>query len=88
MVNKEEEKRKKYSQMSALQLLMLKKRLKFMRAMPELVALKNNHILNQDNYNKRIDYDKLRNVISERIPPNQMNREAKRKVINLADPAR
>jgi len=86
MVNKEEEKRKKYAKMSALQLLMLRKRLKFMKAMPELVAMKNDHILNQDNYNKRIAYDKLRNVISEKIPPNQMSRETKRKVVNLLTP--
>jgi len=72
--------------MSALQLLMLRKRLKFMKAMSELVAMKNDHILNQDNYNKRIAYDKLRNVISEKIPPNQMSRETKRKVVNLLTP--
>jgi len=90
MVNKEEEKkkkeeetRKKYAKMSAMQLAMLRKRIKLMKAMPELVAMKNEHILNNDNYNKKIEYDKLRNMVAEKIPPYQMNKDNTKKVLNL-----
>ena len=93
MVNKEEEKKKKeeeqrktYAKMSALQLLMLRKRIKSMKVMPELVAMKNEHILNKENYNKLIDNYKIRNLVAEKIPPYQMNKEHTKKVLGQLTP--
>lgn len=69
--------------MSAIQRLMLNTTFKIYERDVWLVAMKNKRLLNQDSYNKRTEYDRLRNWIAEQIPPNRMNIGHVRKVISL-----
>ena len=54
-----------------------------MKAMPQLVALRNERLEQQNNYNNKLDYDKLRNMIAQEVPPNQLNRDTATRVMDL-----
>ena len=77
----EKDMKRKYSQNVMMQLLGLKKRMKAIKAMPELVAMKNERLIEQNRYNKMIDYERLRGEIDKHIPPNHANKEHREKVI-------
>ena len=54
-----------------------------MKAMPQLVALRNERLAQQNNYNNKLDYDKTRNIVAQEVPPNQLNRDTGTRVIDL-----
>ena len=76
-----EKDRKRYSEASMNQLLGLKKRLKAIKQMPQLVANRNERLFEQKRYNQEIDYARLRNNINTVIPPYQASNENKRKAL-------
>ena len=65
-----------------MQLLGMKKRLKSIKQMPELVAVKHQKLAEKDYYNKMVEYDRIRNYVDSKIPPNQANKEMRAKVIS------
>ena len=54
-----------------------------MKAMPELAAVRNERLEQQNRYNNKMDYDKLRNMIAQQAPPSQMNGDMATRIINL-----
>ena len=73
------EKEKKYANVSLQHLMNLKKRLKAVKQMCELIRIRNENLANQDYYNKKIEYDKLRHIVASRIPHGSMNNDFRAK---------
>ena len=50
-----------------------------MKQMGELIRIRNENLANQDYYNLKNEYDKLRHIVASRIPHGSMNNEFKAK---------
>ena len=57
------------------QLMDLKRRLKAMKQTGELIRIRNENLANQNYYNKKVTYDKLRHIVASRIPPGSMSKD-------------
>jgi len=79
MPSKAEKEKSKYANASMQQLMNLKRRLKAMKQMGELIRIRNENLANQDYYNKKVTYDKLRHDMASRIPHGSMNKDFQNK---------
>ena len=81
MTGKNHGKKKDYEKMAYAQLGQLERRLKAMKQMPELVANRNMHLMEQKNRNEQMDYERIRQRTRPMIPPYMANKENVRKVL-------
>jgi hypothetical protein len=81
MTEKKRIKKKDYERMAVNQLLQLEKKMRAIKRMPELVNLRNLHLLEQNNRNKEMDYERIRQSTKGAIPPYMANKHNVEKVL-------